>query len=58
MQSTHQCGFIENRFDETAEFVFFHWIIYLDDKKSSVDVITADLCKQVDLRLHDILNKM
>lgn len=23
VQSTHQCGFIENRFDETAEFVFF-----------------------------------
>lgn len=37
---------------------FFHGTIYLDDKKTSVDVITADICKQVDLRLHDILNKI
>lgn len=28
------------------------------DKKNSVDVITADVCKQVDLRLSDILNKI
>lgn len=37
---------------------FFHWITHLVDKKNSVDAITADLCKQVDLRLYDILNKI
>lgn len=54
----YQCAFIENRFGEAAEWIFFHGCIYWDDKMTCVDIITADLSKQVCLRLHDILNKI
>lgn len=39
----YQCAFIENRSGEAAEWNFFHGFLYLDDKMTSVDIITADL---------------
>jgi len=45
----YQCGFIEKQNWRNSWKKFFHGIIYLGDKKNSVDVVTADLCKQADL---------